>query len=208
MDKNEFEKLSESKGAESKELTASKRRILMPVQFYFNGRRNKLIGWVNSMLYFYSHFETTFELNRGDVLLFNFQFEIGNELKDPHYCVVLLHSSKQNQLVTIVPLHSAKENRELNPASEVYLGQIPGLTNGKNAIALINQTRTVDKRRLFSQEAVENFNLYVGGSKYIESYKEFVLGMKHVYRLTDEQFSKVRRAVEDYFFNGYIKHEY
>ena len=156
------------------------------------------------LIYFYRNFETKFALEKGDVYLFNFDFEVGNELNRAHYCAVLLNSSPRNQLVTIVPLHSLKPNeRELNPASEVLLGKIEGLDNGKVSIALINQTRSVDKRRLFDKPTIKN----IGRTKRGSNVKEFIAQRKVKYRLSEEQIRILSRAVKNYFTNGYIIHE-
>ena len=102
-----------------------------------------------------------------------------------------------------MPLHSAKEGKELNPASEIFIGQIPGITNGKDAVAMINQIRAIDKRRLFDREEISNFNQYAK-NKDIKDYDEITAQHKFIYRLTDEQFEKIHIAVQQFLYNGFI----
>lgn len=199
-------RLLEENKVEKRELTISKRRVPLVRAYLTGDNARKYVNAINRMIYFYRNFETTFEIKRGEVFVVGFQFECGNELNDSHFCAALLNSSKVSQLVTIVPLHSAKEGRELNPASEVLLGPIPGVSNEKDAVALINQTRTIDKRRLYDKAAIEHFNRFVQSNE-IRDYQEFVGQHKYIYRLSEEQYRKLHKAVQDYFYNGYIKHE-
>ena len=179
---------------EHREMAIVKRRIPILREFLRREAATKHINAINRMIYFYRNFDTRFPIDKGDVFFVNFEQACGNEINNPHFCVALLNSVALNQMVTIVPLHSAKEGRTPNPASEVFLGQIPGVTNGKDAIALINQTRTIDKRRLFNDEYVDRFERYVR-DKNIPEYQMIIAQHKFIYRLSDEQFRKLHKAV-------------
>ncbi len=191
---------------EHREMAIVKRRVPLVREFLRAETSRKHINAINRMIYFYKNFDTRFPIDKGDVFFVNFEKAVGNEINNPHFCVALLNSGALNQMITVVPLHSAKEGRAPNPASEVFLGQIPGVTNGKDAIALINQARTIDKRRLFDDQYVDRFEQYVK-DKNIPDYHMIIAQHKFIYRLSNEQFKKVHRAVLQYFTNGFIKHD-
>ena len=87
----------------------------------------------------------------------------------------------------------------------MMLGEIKGLRNGKEAVAIINQIRTIDKRRLFDASIIANLRRYFAEES-IKEYDEIPCQSKRLYRLTKEQFEKVHTAIKQYVFNGYIKH--
>lgn len=194
------------KKVEKKELIIVKRTTPLLRDYLKGDVAKKHVNAINRMIYFYRNFETRFEVKRGDVFVAGFEFECGNELNGFHFVVAILDSSPLSQLVTIVPLHSAKMDRELNPCSEVYVGEIPGVTNKKKAVAIINQIRTIDKRRIFDKAAIEHFNQYVQSENFVD-YGQFTAQHKYFFRLSDEQLKKVHKAVRDYIYNGYIRHE-
>lgn len=196
--------LSEEK-VERKELIITKRRIPLLKDYLKGSNAKKHVNAINRMIYFYRNYETRFEIKRGDVFVVGFEFACGNELNGSHFVVALLDSSPISQLVTVVPLHSAKMDKELNPASEIYIGEIPGVTNTKRAVAIINQIRTIDKRRMFDKAAIEHFNQYAQSEHYAD-YAEITAQHKFIFRLTEEQYKKIHIAVQQYVFNGYIKH--
>ena len=191
---------------ERKELTITKRRIPMMRSYLKGDEARKHINAINRMIYFFRNFETRFEIKKGDVFIAYFEFEVGNEVNGPHFVAALQNSSPISQIITVVPLHSAKEGKELNPASEVYLGQIPGVANGKEAVAIINQIKTIDKRRLFDKAAVEHFNRFVQAND-VQDYEEITAQHKFIYRLSEEQYHKMHVAVQQFVYNGYIKHD-
>ena len=205
MDDQKTMMLLPNSSVERKELKITKRRIPLLRDYLKSDNARKYVTAINRMIYFYRFFETRYEIKRGDVFIVNFEFECGNELNGAHFVVALLDSSPLSQLVTIVPLHSAKMDKELNPASEVYIGEIPGVTNAKKAVAIINQIRTIDKRRMFDKVAIEHFNQYSQSEHYV-NYELITAQHKFIYRLTEEQFGKIHAAVLQYVFNGYIKH--
>ena len=197
--------LLDKKIVEAKNLKIALRRIPMMQDFFQGKKARDYISTINRMVYFYRYFETRIEINRGDVFNASFEYTCGNELHGPHYVVALFRSSPISQIVTIVPLHSAKEGKELNPASEIMLGEIPGVHNGKKAVAIINQIRTIDKRRLFDRAAIDHFNSMVQAQK-IKDYHEINAQVKYIHRLTDEQYEKLHEAVKQFILFNYIKH--
>ena len=85
------------------------------------------------------------------------------------------------------------------------LGEIENLNGAKQSIAVINQIRTIDKRRLFDQDTIARLYSLLS-NEIIGEYKETTVQLKRWYRLTEEQYNKMHRAVEDYVYNGFIKH--
>lgn len=187
-----------------KELQVIKRRVPLKRDYLKGEEARQFVVSINQLIYFYKFFETRIAIKKGDVFIARFAFECGNELNGDHFVVALLDSNPISQVVTVVPLKSLK-GKPLNPASDILLGDIPGLKNGKQSVAIINQIRTIDKRRLFDVETLKTLSkLY--SNEMIGEYSEVTCQTKTVYRLTDEQYRKIHKATEEYVFNGYIKH--
>ena len=166
-----------------------------------NGGRG--IDLANKIDFIYRNFTSKISINYGDVFLADFSQSVGNELRGVHFCMAISSSNERNQLVTVIPFHSAKEGKELNPASEVYVGQIPGETNGKEAIALINQIRTIDKLRIFKRPLINR--------RPSESNHQFGYGFgtkqfddEETYRLEQDKFVLVQKALGNYIQYGQI----
>ncbi len=189
---------------EPKKLIVIKRREPMKYDFLKGEIAVKYVTEINQQIYFYKHFETRIDIKKGDVFLARFGFECGNELSGNHYVVALLDSKPINQLVTIVPLKSVK-GKALNPASDIMIGEIENLYNSKEAIAIINQIRTIDKRRFFEPQTIAHLSKYIG-SEMISECSEINVQTKRIYRLTNEQYEKIHNAVKDYVFSGFIRH--
>ena len=189
---------------EPSELKVIKRRVPLKHDYLKGEDARKHVVEINQLIYFYRYFETRLAIKKGDVFLARFGFECGNELNGNHYMVALLDSSPINQVVTVVPLKSAK-GKALNPASDVMVGKIEKLNNSKDAIAVINQIRTIDKRRLFDAQSIARLSNYFS-SEMLGEYSELTIQTKKIYRLTDEQFNKIHKAAEEYVYNGYIRH--
>ena len=205
MKNQEMLSLIKEQKMDFKELKVIRRRIPLIKDYLKSDKAKKHVNAINRMIYFYKNFETRIELKKGDVFTANFEFMCGNELNGSHFVIALLDSSAISQVVLIVPLHSLKQGYVLNPASDLLLGTIPGIANGKESIAIINQIRVIDKRRMFDKAAIEHFNQYIANSEY-KDYHLITAQHKPIYRLTDNQFKKLHQAVQQYVFNGYIKH--
>ena len=202
-DKN-MERLLAEKQVKRIELPIVKRRVPQNCGDYLRGDvARKHINALNRNMFLYRFFDTRFELSRGEVFLAYFQYECGCEIDGPHFVVALQTSSRLNQLVTVVPLSSYKKEREINRSSEIYIGQIPGVANGKETIAVINQLKTIDKRRLYDKASVMNFNNRARNQE-VKDYEEISVQNKYIYRLSVEQFNRIFKAVLDYLRYGYI----
>ena len=182
-----------------------KKRIPARYEFLKGMEARNYVVSINQLIYFYRNFETRLEIKRGDVFLARFAFECGNELKGDHFVAALLDSSPISQVVTVIPLKSAK-GRPLNPASDILLGKIEGLNNGKETIAVINQIRTIDKRRLFDAEIIAHLNKFNNDELLAEN-PIITCQYKKLYRLSEAQYKIMHKAAREYVFNGYIRHE-
>ena len=189
---------------EPTELKVIKRRVPLRHDYLKGKDAETHVTEINQLIYFYRYFETRLAIKKGDVFLARFGLECGNELSGNHYVVALLDSNPISQVVTVVPLKSAK-GRSLNPASDIMVGEIENLNNSKEAIAVINQIRTIDKRRLFDAQTISHLSKYMS-SEMLGEYSELTVQLKKIYRLTDEQFKKIHKAAEEYVYNGYIRH--
>ena len=203
--KEDTDKEKQKPTKEKKELMMKKRRIPL-AQPYFKGESAKhRNGLTNTHIFAYKYFEPVFAVKAGDVYLARFPIEYGSELHGDHFVAVLLDSPVACPLVTVVPLKSEKA-KEINPASDIRLGVIEGINNGRKTIAVINQTRAIDKRRLLSEEAISALHSLVK-KNLLKDYEEVCAEVINCYRLTNEQYNLLRKKAIGYFKNNYISHD-
>lgn len=203
--KEDNDRKKQKPSKEKKELMMKKRRIPL-AQPYFKGESAKhRNGLTNTHIFAYKYFEPVFAVKAGDVYLARFPIEYGSELHGDHFVAVLLDSPVACPLVTVVPLKSEKA-KEINPASDIRLGVIEGINNGRKTIAVINQTRAIDKRRLLSEEAISALHSLVK-KNLLKDYEEVCAEVINCYRLTNEQYNLLRKKAIGYFKNNYISHD-
>ena len=203
--KEDTDKEKQKPTKEKKELMMKKRRIPL-AQPYFKGESAKhRNGLTNTHIFAYKYFEPVFTVKAGDVYLARFPIEYGSEIHGDHFVAVLLDSPVACPLVTVVPLKSEKA-KEINPASDIRLGVIEGINNGHKTIAVINQTRAIDKRRLLSEEAISALHSLVK-KNLLKDYEEVCAEVINCYRLTNEQYNLLRKKAIGYFKNNYISHD-
>ena len=85
----------------------------------------------------------------GDVIYVDFGFNVGSELRGPHWAVVIERNSRANPCVIVVPFGSRKPSPDGSPrprrSGEVFLGDI-GL--GGSTVAKVDQIRVISKQRI------------------------------------------------------------
>lgn len=162
--------------------------------------------FLDAVHYFHNIFVTRFVVRIGYVMIANFYRTCGAEIRSPHFVVAITNSSKKNPMVTIVPLKSYKPGKPLNPASDINLGVIPGIMNGQESIAVINQIHSIDKSRFFNPKVLRNAKSIFGENK-VENNDECLLQKANVYRLNDDQVAKLTKAVREFINYGFIKHK-
>ena len=204
---NQMEK-NQDNGGVVRDLIILKRRVPLKVEYIRDkiGEYGAMKGQVNGYKYFYRNFETHFQIKAGDVFMVkHLRFEgIGSELSGDHLYAAILDSDPINPLIRVVPLKSYYEQtREENPASDVRIGKIAGTNDNRESLAVINQTKTIDKMRLFSGMVVKSLDEFVINGC---DYKPIKVQEKYVYRLSRQQLEIIRKAVQEYDFNGYIHH--
>ncbi len=110
----------------------------------FNLLKKSILNTIEANIYLNTNNnKRTFSVNRGEIYFIDLGYNIGSEMRGPHYCVVLKTYGKT---ATIIPLSSKKSNMTFR----VDLGVIKELARNENdnSYALINQITTVDKSRL------------------------------------------------------------
>lgn len=206
-ERRKFEVMSEddSKKKEKLHLILRKRRIPLAHPYLKGGDAKRNTGSTNTRIFAYKHFETDFSVKAGDVYLARFPLEFGSELHGDHFVAVLLDSTPVNPLITVAPLKSERA-KELNPASDLRLGIIKGINSGHRTVAVINQLRAIDKRRLLSEEAINDLHSQFQ-KNLIKDYDEVCVETINKYRLTREQYNLLKKTVLGYIANNYINHD-
>ena len=192
---------------EHKKLIAVKREKPLVSSYLDNKNKNPYVSDLNRANFFYANFVTKVEIERATVFKIRFQQGFGSELRGHHFVVAMQTSKESNQLVTIIPLSSVKETKQYNKKSTIFIGEVSGIPNTKQSVALVNQIRTIDKIRLFGDRALATFVDMVCDE--IDKYKgEFEIQEKEIYRLTKEQFEKILDAIDNYLLIGSVKRKY
>lgn len=157
---------------------------------------------ISTYRFFYRFFDTKFAIRKGEIFVARFDDGIGCELTGNHYVMALLDSRENEQLISIVPLKSLKEKESLNPASDLLIGVVNGINNGKETVAVINQVKSIDKRRLYDTIVKLDFNKYLGDE--YKDYQEITVEIKRIIRLDYKQYRLIHRAVKQFVTNGFI----
>lgn len=123
-------------GEEKSEAIAHKDSSLKRLDVTFNKhielgeykKSNLLAYWVKDFAQYHDE-ENIFDstklrtFKRGDIVKANLGFRIGNELGGLHYCVVINKNDNPcSGTLNIIPLSSAKENKEYNESTCIDLG--------------------------------------------------------------------------------------
>ncbi|MBO6262399.1 MAG: type II toxin-antitoxin system PemK/MazF family toxin [Bacilli bacterium] len=153
---------------------------------------------VDERLYFFhKYFDVRCDVRAGDVYLTQFQNSIGTELSGDHFAVAIINSTKKNRNVMIIPLTSAKEGKHKNPRNSVFLGTIPGINNGKESIALINQVQSVDKKRFLKLDEMYEILRLATENSYERNSLICEINKVH-YRLTRKQYNELCKCCQEY----------
>jgi len=165
-----------------------------------------LTNEINGLTEINNEYKVRMLLKTGEVYVLRYNYGCANELNGPHYVVVVVKSPENSPIVTVVPLKSYRPGKRLNPASDIFIGVIPGKENEGPAIAIINQVRSIDKTRLLDYEIVNN--IYKAKQRKNKGPEEtFVCVHKKRDRLTKDQMEDIRKALLEFFYNGYINHK-
>lgn len=123
-------------GEEKSEAIAHKDSALKRLDVSFNKhielmeykKSNLLAYWITDFATYHDE-EKTFtskslkNFKRGDIVKVNLGFNIGNEFGGLHYCIIINNNDNINSgHLNIIPLSSAKEDKEYNPVTCIDLG--------------------------------------------------------------------------------------
>ena len=94
------------------------------------------------------------DVKKGEIYEIDWGVNVNAEFSNRHYGVVLRDSNEYDPLVLVCPLKTNKKGG--HPASDIDLGYIDELQSEHKTLAVINQTRTIDKMRIFSKHAISD----------------------------------------------------
>ena len=123
-----------------------------------DGRRSQL-EWIKRQLEYATFSEKyllRYDIKRGEIYEFDWGLNVNAEFSNRHFGVVLADSDCFNPLVTVCPLKS--RHGEANAKSDIDLGVIKELGTYNTTVAVINQTRTMDKMRIYLRRAIGKRN--------------------------------------------------
>lgn len=112
--------------------------------------------WIDRQYEYYDfadHNTLAYELKKGEIYEVDWGMNINAEFSGRHYGVVLVDSPANNPLVMMCPLKTHHKER-INYKSDFYVGEIEGLPLQSKTVAVLNQARTVDKIRIYTQLAI------------------------------------------------------
>ena len=112
--------------------------------------------WIERQYRYYDFADTNalaYDLKKGEIYEIDWGMNINAEFSGRHYGVVLCDSGKENPLVLVCPLKS-NHKQKLNPHSDLYIGEIPGLPKASETVAVLNQIKAIDKMRIYTTLAI------------------------------------------------------
>lgn len=122
--------------------------------------------------------------SRGEVVLVELGYNVGNEYGGEHYVVVLKNSSKTNSLLNVIPLTSMKEDItgmtedeivKLVHKESLYIGNIEGLSD-KKSVAIVNQIITISKIRVITPKSARQESFKIS-DEYLDKIDEMVISI-------------------------------
>lgn len=113
-------------------------------------QQHLLCEWINiwsKYLSFESSFDPTklLKYNRGDILLIQMGYNVGNEQGGKRYAVVIEDNPMASPIVSVVPIATLGDGKNTIHFSEIMLGEI---IPGAHSYALPLQIRTISKLRI------------------------------------------------------------
>lgn len=122
----------------------------------------RLYGYTN---YLYSN-TLRYRLKRGEVYEVDFGRNVGSELNERHYAVVLHDSSDLSQNVLVCPLTT--KYRDGGDSALINIGRLPEIVTVDESFAKISQVRSIDKVRIYIRPVInheyndEHYNRKIG----------------------------------------------
>lgn len=155
------------------------------VDQHFKRQYTALFDWFKRSLEYETFLlENTlrYQINQGEVYEIDFGRNVGSELNERHYAVVIHHSDPEAQNIVVVPL-TTKIHYSYGEA--IDLGFLPSVDTNVRSYAKISQIRTIDKARIYLRPIIENSS---------NGRTERKLGP--VSRLSEQQFKLVLHGIQ------------
>ncbi len=180
-------------------LTFRKRKEELKQRYLEGDELFDMKRYINKHIYLYRNFEPTFEVEPGEIYYADFPVGFGSEIHGRHPVVVLNKSGVKYPIMTVIPLTS----KSCNKVSDFDLGVIEGLSkNNEHSIAVINQTRSIDKRRIVVEEVIDSLMARERKNP-CEPGEEIRIETLKICRLPKEKLDHLRNKVKR--FIGYNK---
>ncbi len=141
---------------------------------------NALLDWFKRAIEYETFLMSNtlrYKIRQGEVYEIDFGRNVGSELNERHYAVILHHSDEEAQNIVVVPL-TTKIHYSYGEAIE--LGYLEGIRTNEKSYAKISQIRTVDKARIYLRPII---------SERLSSANRRQFGP--VTKLTEEQFKLI-----------------
>lgn len=133
--------------------------------------------------------ELYYTLKQGEVYEVDFGRNVGSEINERHYAVILHDSNDSSQNVLVCPLTT--KSSEGGENALINIGRLPGLVTIDDSFAKISQVRSVDKVRIYIRPVMnKDYND-----------QDFTRKVGPVSVLTDVQFRKITNAISEVFDN-------
>lgn len=143
---------------------------------------------------FSEKFKLRYDLKKGEIYEIDFGLNINSEFSNRHYGVVLKDSNEFNPQVLVCPLKS--NHRGPHPRSDLDIGYIKDLHSTRTTLAIINQIRSIDKLRIYTNHKIGSEN----GLMLAEATNE--VDSNNVPRLEDSQYELIMNAYCNYVFGN------
>lgn len=167
--------------------------------------QNEMMSWL-ARQYEYAkaseRYRLSYKLTAGEIYEIDFGINVNAELNYRHFGIVLVDSNESNPLALVCPIKS--NHKGFHPASDINLGYLQALDGENESLAIINQIRVIDKFRIFRNTSPRN---NYGRLRDVESDEEYMeedrLEYKP-YRLEDDKFNRLKKAIYSYLERGVI----
>lgn len=112
-------------------------------------RAGGMLDWIKRWIEYSIFLESNslrYKINQGEVFEIDFGRNVGSELNERHYAVVMHHSDEEAQNIVVVPL-TTKVHYSYGEAIDI--GYLPNVDTNDRSYARVSQIRTVDKARIY-----------------------------------------------------------
>lgn len=146
-----------------------------------------MIDWVKRAVEYSIFLENNslrYKIKQGEVFEIDFGRNVGSELNERHYAVVMHHSDEEAQNIVVVPL-TTKVHYSYGEAIDI--GYLPDVETSDRSYARVSQIRTVDKARIYLRPIIHSCDnrpstKILGPITKIstEQFKKIVEGLNHL----------------------------